>query len=377
MNAGLLRILVVALIVIGGGAVWLYQKERADRAPAVATLGDTLLGGLQAADIAEIRIVEPGATLTLRRDGARWVIVERGDFPADFAKVRSFVLDVLALKTGQSEPIGPGERTRLRLDEPAAKEGGGTLVAFAAEDGKPLARLIAGRKYFKRTPDDPEKAKGDGRFVLRPETADKAIIVADPLEQAAAKAALWIDRKALAADDPVSIDVRDAEGDHWRLALAPGADGAWQLVGAKPGEKLAQTTVLSIVAAAGGLDLADVIAKDPEREAKALVKPTVITVVTRDGLTYTLQVGDGEGGNRYALGMIEGKLPDARKAVEGEKLEDAAARDKAFAERIAKIRARLPGREALAQHAFLIPSSSLFDLTKKRAELLEKPPARP
>jgi len=61
----------------------------------------------------------------------------------------------------------------------------------------------------------------------------------------------------------------------------------------------------------------------------------------------------------------------------GEKPEDAAARDKAFAERIAKTRVRLPGAQTLDQHAFLIPGSTLFDLTKKRSELLEKPPAKP
>lgn len=376
MNARLLGILVVALVVLGGGALWLYQKERAVQAPAVATLGDPLLNDLQAADIASIRITEPGATLTLRRDGERWVIAERGDFPADFAKVRNFVLAALALKTGQSEPIGPAERTRLRLDEPTAKEGGGMLVTFAASADKPLARVIVGRKYFKRTPDNPENAKGDGRFVLRPDATDTAIIVADPLEQVGAKSALWIDRKAFAADEPVSIDVRHADGDHWRLERGPDASGKWQLAGVKPGEKLAESTLVSIGAAASGLDLADVVAKDPQREAKALAKATLITVVTRDGLTYTLKVGDSEDQNRYAVGTIQGKLPDARKPVAGEKPEDAAARDKAFAARIAKTRIRLPGTETLDRYAFLIPTSTLFDLTKKRADLIEKPPAK-
>ncbi len=377
MNARLLRILVAALIVLGGGALWLVQKERAVRAPAIATLGNALLKDLQAERIASISIAEPGATITLRRDGARWVIAERGDFPADFAKVRDFVLAALALKTGQSEPIGPTDRTRLRLDEPAAKEGGGTLVTFAGADGNPLARLIAGRNYFKRMPDDPEKAKSDGRFVLRPEAADTAIIVADPLSQAAAKSELWIDRKAFAADEPVSIDVRHADGDHWRLERGVDANGAWKLADIKAGEKLAQTTVLSIAAAAGGLDLADVVAKDPQREVKALAQATEIAVVTRDGLTYRLKVGDAAGGIRYAVGTIQGALPDARKPVAGEKPEDAGARDKAFAERIARIRARLPGVEALDRYAFLIPGSTLFDLTKKRADLLEKPAAKP
>ena len=379
MNARLLGILVVALIVIGGGALWMYQKERAVQAPAVATLGDPLFGGLQAANVAEIRIVEPGGKITLRRDGPRWVIVERGDFPADFAKVRNFVLAALALKTGQTDPIGPADRTRLRLDDPSAKEGGGALVEFAAADGKPLARLIVGRKYFKTTPEHPERAKADGRFVLRPDAengAATAIIVADPLDQAGTTPSLWIERRALAASEPISIDVRHADGDHWRLERGPGSDAVWKLVGAKPGEKLTETTVLSIVAAAGGLDIADIVEKDPQRVAKDLAKATVITVVTRDGLTYTLQVGSPEAQKHYAVATIEGSLPEAREPVAGEKAEDAAARDKAFAGRIAAIRARQPSPQAMARFAFLIPEHTLVDLTKKRADLLEKPPAK-
>jgi hypothetical protein len=378
MNARLLRLLLVALIVIGGGALWMYQKERAVQPPAVA-LGEPLLGSLQAAEVAEIRIVAPGGKITLRRAGPGWVIAERGDFPADFAKVRNFVLAALALKTGQTDPIGPADRTRLQLDDPAAKEGAGTLVEFAAADGKPLARLIVGRKYFKTTPENPERAKADGRFVLRPDAENggaTAIIVADPLEQAGTKPSLWIERRALAASEPVSIDVRHADGDHWRLERGPGADAVWKLDGAKPGEKLTETTVLSIVAAAGGLDIADIVEKDPQRAAKDLAKATVITVVTRDGLTYTLKVGPPEDQKQYAVATIEGSLPEAREPVAGEKPAEAAARDKAFAGRIGAIRARRPSPEALAQFAFIVPEHTLVDLTKKRADLLEKPPAK-
>lgn len=377
MSGRLLGILVAALLVVGGAALWLQQKERAEQPRAAATLGEPLLEDLRAANVASIRITAPGATLTLRRAEERWVIAERGDFPADLARVRDFVLKALALKIGQSEPVSAAERARLQLNEPSSAEGAGTLVEFLAADGKPLARLIVGGKYFKREPDQPKTAVGDGRFVLRPGAEGTAVIVADPLEQAGARSALWIERRALAADEPVSIDVRHPDGDRWRLERGADASGAWKLAGAKAGEKLNDTTVLSVAAAAGGLDIADVVARDPEREAKALAKPTVITVTTRDGLTYTLNVGEVEDRNRYATATIEGTLPDARKPVDGEKPEDASARDKAFAERTGKIRARRPDPDTLAKFAVLIPDTTLVDLTKKRADLLEKPPAKP
>ena len=143
-----------------------------------ATLGRTLFKDLKAADIATIRIVEPKATLTLQRKDERWVIAERADFPADTGKVREFVLKVIGLKIGQSEPLGEKDRARLNLDA------SGTRWNFKAADGKDLGVFTVGRKYFKREVDNPAKAIADGRFVSLPGDGGTAYLVGDPLTQA-------------------------------------------------------------------------------------------------------------------------------------------------------------------------------------------------
>src|SRR5204862_7477509 len=133
---------------------------------------------LKAADIAAIKIVEPKATLTLQRKEDGWVIAERRGFPADVSKVRDFVLKVLQLKVGQSEPIGEKDRARLNVDDPRKKsEGAGTLVEFLAADSKPLGQLVVGKKYFKREVENPEKANADGRFVSLPGEAKTVYII--------------------------------------------------------------------------------------------------------------------------------------------------------------------------------------------------------
>ncbi|MFN2644223.1 MAG: DUF4340 domain-containing protein, partial [Burkholderiales bacterium] len=183
MNARIALALVVMLAVIGGAALVYNYKERTERADNVATLGRALVEDLQAADIATIKIVEPKATLTLRRGEDGWVIVERKNFPADISKVREFVLKVISLKIGQSEPIGEKDRARLNLDASA------TQVEFAGADGKRLATLTVGKKYFKREVENPEKATADGRFIALPSDASTVYIVSDPLTQATAKSA--------------------------------------------------------------------------------------------------------------------------------------------------------------------------------------------
>ena len=102
MNARLAVVLVVLLAALGGGALLVYQKDRA-RAPAAADrLGQPVLPGLTAAQIESIEIREPGATLTLARRADGWVVAERANFPADVDKVRRRA----------AAPRGPSRRWR-------------------------------------------------------------------------------------------------------------------------------------------------------------------------------------------------------------------------------------------------------------------------
>src|SRR5918999_4320381 len=144
MNARFTAILLVLLAILGGAALLYQQQERARQPDNVGTLGRTLFKDLKAADIAAIKIVEPKATLTVQRKDETWVIAERADFPADVSKVREFVLKVIGLKVGQSEPLGEKDRARLNLDS------SGTQVAFLGAEAKPLGTLLVGRRYFKR-----------------------------------------------------------------------------------------------------------------------------------------------------------------------------------------------------------------------------------
>ena len=188
MNARVAAILVVLLVVLGGSALLYQRQEKANRPADIATLGQPLLKNLKVADIAAIRFAAPGAALTLQRNDAGWVVAEREGFPADPGKVRQFVLDAIELKIGQTLPIGEKDRPRLNLDDPEKKSAtAATQVAFNAADGKTLAALLVGKKYFKREPENPEKAPGDGRFVMLPADTTSAFIVSNALPQASTR----------------------------------------------------------------------------------------------------------------------------------------------------------------------------------------------
>ncbi len=359
MSARGLLILVVLLVVVGGGAL-LYQRQQANERPQnAALLGKPLLKDLRAVDVSVIRIVQPKSALTVQRKEDGWVIAERDGFPADVAKVRDFVIGMLELKVGQTVPLGPQDRARLNLDDPGKKDGG-TLVELDAQDGKPLARLIVGKKYFKRDVENADKAPADGRFLALPNDPATAYIVSDPLAQASTKTADWIDRTSFQVENVKTLEVRFPDDGGWKIERS-GDNAGWSLAGAKPGEKLDVGKANSASYSLSLLELADVAPPEAKKNdaLTGLDKPTIVNATTLDGLAYTLRIGKAEDDNDFVSFSLSG-------AVQGNEND----------ERIKKLKDRLPREKRLSDYVLLIPKSRFDDTLKPRAELLEKKPAK-
>jgi len=330
MNARVALILVVLLAVLGGAAI-LYKRQDAARGPdASQALGQPLLKSLKVADVAAIRISEPKTALTVKRKDEGWVIAERADFPANAAAVREFLIKAIELKAGGSEPIGEKDRARLNLDS------SGTQVEFQGADGKPLARIIVGKKYFKRDPDDPAKAPADGRFVLIPDQPERVFVVADPLAQASAQSRAWIDKTAFKAEKVGTLEVRHPDGNAWRIERS-GDNAEWKLAAARPGEKLDISRANAASYMLSQLELADVAPAD-EKDT-GLDKPVLVNATTLAGARYEIKVGKLMGED-YLVSFTSST-------------------DDALEKR-------------LARHVLLIPKAKLEDTLKKRDDMLEK-----
>jgi len=330
MNARVVAVLLVLLVALGGGALLVQQQSGSPKATDTTGLGQPLLKGLQGADVSAIVIRQPKSTLTVEKKNDRWTLAEREGFPADFDKVRDFVLKMISVKIGQSEPIGDKDRARLNLDE------SGTAIEFLGADRKPLARLVAGKKYFKAEPENPQKAIGDGRYVTLPADEKRVYVIADPLSQASTKTADWASKAGIGAEKIKSLEVRDAAGATWKVERS-GDNADWKLAGARGDEKLEITKANAASYTFGQISIADVAAKDLKPEDTGLDKPAVVTAITLDGLTYVLRIGKPEGDNLYASVSVTGGP-----------------------------------KHVLDGYVVLIPKSKLDDILKKRADMLAK-----
>jgi len=348
MNARWVLVLVVLLAVLGGGALMIRGQQGGQKPAATGTLGQPLLKGLQAADVAGVVIKDPKGAITLQRKDDRWVITERGDFTADLEKVKEFVVKAIELKIGQAEPIGEKDRARLLLDA------GGTSVEFKGAEGKTLARMTVGKKYFKGEPANPDKALGDGRFVMVAGEDTQVFIVSDPLAQATTRSADWVAKAGFQAEKVKSLELKAGDGSGWKIERS-GDNADWKLEGAKPGEKLEITRANSASYSLSNIDIIDVLPKDAKPEG--LDGTVTLTAHTLDGLTYTLKIGRPSADNYPVMLSVAGEAKPEGKDAE---------------ERAKKLAERLPREKALQGQVLLIAKSKLDDALKARADLLEK-----
>ncbi len=427
MNKGIAVILALLALVMGVGAIVTLRDQGATTpAAGSSNLGQPLLQ-LKAAEVARITIRAPQATLTLEKKNERWVINERGGFAADLDKVSELVVKAIELKTGQVEAIGENERVRMQLgapvpaaaaapssSAPSSAEGAATALVFAGADGKTLAELWLGKKYFKTAPEgDATKAQGDGRYVMLPADPARVVVVADPLKQASSNASDWIAREGVVVDNIKWLEVKLPEGGY-RIERAL-LETPWQLDGgsataakpakpaaaaaAKAGRPLASSTAASSTAAshppagpgssatAGGLDqsrannatfalakldLEDIAAADTAAGTGAAADKTGdIIASTFDGIDYRIKVGSLEG-TRYRVQItVQGDISrPAPSAPPNEKPEDKTKREKAFAEQTAALNARIAREKALGPFTLLMAKTKFDEVLKPREAML-------
>ncbi|MCX7158620.1 MAG: hypothetical protein NT176_05545, partial [Proteobacteria bacterium] len=98
MNKQFVAILAVLVVILGGGALVVFKQGESASPAVVGQLGQPLLKGLKASEVASITIREPKETLTLAKKDGRWTIAEKNGYAADLDRVTDLVVKSIELK---------------------------------------------------------------------------------------------------------------------------------------------------------------------------------------------------------------------------------------------------------------------------------------
>jgi hypothetical protein len=366
----ILVLVVLAALVAGGWSVMKWQRGSYEVAD--ARVGQKLLPGFKVNEVAEIAIVEPGATLTLARTDKGWTVKERGGYPASIDAIRDLLVKLEALKVAQAEAVTDALRPRLQLAAPggtAKPEETGTGLELKTRDGKSIAALVLGKKTTKQVnlPGLTGESVPSGRYVLVASDPQRMNVVAEPFTAVTAKPQQWLARDYLKVERIKSLTVLGPDGkERWSVMRPDEAAGwTWSAPGKLDGGK-AQDGASALYS----MQIADAAADVSDADA-GLDKPVTVRAQTFDGWSYDLRIGKAAPENRYyAKASVSGAVPEKRTPRADEKAEDKEKEDKAFAERQTALKAKLEREQALGAFTVLLPKSTVDPLLRERSALV-------
>jgi len=109
--------------------------------------GELLFPGLESKvnDVAKIEIVKGEDRITLQRTDNNWKILEKDNYPADFAKVKEVVMKIAAFSTLEAKTKIPENYGKLNVEDPTQEDAKSVLVSVKDGSDTELAAVIVGR----------------------------------------------------------------------------------------------------------------------------------------------------------------------------------------------------------------------------------------
>jgi hypothetical protein len=303
-------------------------------------LGDRMVDRLTIEDTDNSKLV-------LTRQGDGWVLPDKGDFPADEAKVDLLLDRLKGLQRGLAVATSEGAMRRFKVSDDAFER----RVVLAQGD-ETLATL-----YFGTSP-------GMRRVHARTQHDDGVYVVEFGVHDAAVRSEDWED-KALLAIPSAEIETISLAGLTLKRLPGDGSDAAtgqagkqtsaeadWTVESLAEGESVNQVNAGALVGKLSGLRFASVLGSEAKAEY-GLEQPELVIALTRKGEQLDYALGKRDKDQDYVLKVshrdeyfrLPGHTGDALiKAAEREQLivaaSDTAGEDEALPEQLESMAAQ-------------------------------------
>jgi hypothetical protein len=243
-------------------------------------------------EVASVTVSRDGMTMTLIRDGDSWLVAEKGNYPANAAKLSQIVRAMADLNLVEPKTQNPDLYPRLDVEDP--EHGKSALVAVKDKSGEDLAQAIVGKRRYDRL-----GAGNDGVYLRKPGEAQTWLArgTLDPSGDTAS----WLDRKIIDISEKKIAKVTLTQPDGSKLVISRSAPEAKFAVEDAPVDAKfkSDSTIGGPAAALETLDLDDV---KPAAELPVPDKDVVsASFTTFDGLTVDLHLMERDKSNWIAI----------------------------------------------------------------------------
>jgi len=299
MNIRTFIILILTLAVLGGLVVLNKRSEQAKLA-APPPSAERLLPPERLNDIARFTVSVATETVIVARAHDRWVVESLWNYPANFEVVADNLRKLADVKCGEIivngmdrlEEFGLAPLTNSAVLAPAN-------LAFYDAEGKELRKIGMG------VPRMPKPTGG------RPSFPESAYVLLNDREVRLVAAYMpglprsndgWIDRSVLAvpAEDIDEVHVTLTNGASYGIIRK--VDGTFSPDSLQDNETINQDGATALAGSLNQINLSSVVDPATPAEISGLDTPATFQAKTRDGLVYTVKIGNAapERFGRYA-----------------------------------------------------------------------------
>ncbi len=291
----------IAIVVLASG----------DRGVSRAAPGQPAFPALAAklGDVASVTVSRNGTTMTLIRDGDSWLVAEKGNYPANAAKISQIVRAMADLTLVEPKTENRDLYPRLEVEDPG--HGKSALVVVKDKSGGDLAQAIVGKRRYDRL-----GAGNDGVYLRKPGEAQSWLArgTLDPSGDPAS----WLDRKIMDLSEKKIAKVTLTQPDGSKLVIGRAApDASFAVEDAPADTKFKSESTIS--GPAGALETLDLDDVKPTGELPVPDKDVVTaSFTTFDGLTVDLRLIERDKTNWVAISATGAGPAEA----EAKKIED-------------------------------------------------------
>jgi hypothetical protein len=390
MNKRQVIIIWIVAIVLGAAVavVKLTSKETTTSTTTRAP-GQTLFASFPASDVTTVEISGAEGSVTIVKKDGKWTLVQRDDYPANSSTVNEFLRTLTELKVTRAMEAGPSFAPRFGMDESSGNaEDRGLTAAFKDAAGKEVAKVSLGKNIESGASMSPMGGGMTvGRYIRNHADETGFYAVNEMFSSIHTDAARWLASGFFSPEKikTISLSQPDKEELAWKVTR-DSEEAEMKLEGAAADEVLDTTAGTPLKTLFSYIRFDDVVPASEVAERSAESGRRTAVIETFEGFTYTLTLtpekaaaavdsGDSSppAGENYLLTVqVAAELPKERKKEEGEKEEDAKAKDEAFTGRLKALTEKLENEKSFEGRTFLVAKSSVDALLKERDQIVTK-----
>ncbi len=146
MKAKQLIALAIVTVAFAAGAVYLTLERQAEVTTSLVARKGIFAGLIERInDVNEIEVRDQKATVRIVRKGDQWIIPKKDDHPAEFEKVKKFLVQMGEVKALEPRTSKPELYGRLRVNDVDENDSRSILLTLKNASGEVMAELIQGK----------------------------------------------------------------------------------------------------------------------------------------------------------------------------------------------------------------------------------------